>query len=82
MKKELGGHNFSRDDDVMNAVDQFLRDQVGAFYTEEIRLLSDCWTKCVNVGGDYAFDFLKLTPSILGHGLINHPSYVNSRITS
>ena len=23
-----------------------------AFYTEGIRLLHDCWTKCVNVGGD------------------------------
>ena len=34
MNQELGGHNFARDDDVMNAVDHFLRDQNGAFYTE------------------------------------------------
>ena len=53
MKKELGGH-FARDDDVMNAVDPFLSDQNGTFYTEGIRLLHDRWTNCVNVGGDYA----------------------------
>ena len=52
-KKELGGHHFTRDDDVMNAVNHFLRNQNGAFYTEGIHLLHDGWTKCVNVGGDY-----------------------------
>ena len=46
MKKELGGYNFARDDDV----DHFLRDQNGAFYTEGISLPHDRWTKCVNVG--------------------------------
>ena len=45
---------FPGDDDVMNAVDNFLRDQNGVFYTEGIRLIHDRWTKCVNVGGDYA----------------------------
>ena len=30
IKKELGGHHFARDDDVMNALDHFLRDQNGA----------------------------------------------------
>ena len=33
-KKELGGHKFARDDDIMNAVDHFLRDQNGAVFTE------------------------------------------------
>ena len=37
MKKELSGHHFARYDD-MNAVDHFLRDQNGAFYTEGICL--------------------------------------------
>ena len=49
MKNELGGRNFARDDDVVNAVDHFLRVQNGAFYTKEIRLLQDRWTKYVNV---------------------------------
>ena len=53
MKKELGGHPFARYDDVMNAVDHFLRAQNGTVYTEGIRLLHDRWTKCVNAGGDY-----------------------------
>ena len=52
MKKDLGSHHFAIYDDLMNAVDHFLRDQNGATYAEEIRLLHDCWTKCVNVGGD------------------------------
>ena len=43
MKKELDGLYFARDDDVMNAVDHFLRD---AFYTVGIRLLRDRWTTC------------------------------------
>ena len=50
IKKELGVHHLARDDDVMNVVDHFLRDQNGAFYTEGVRLLHDRWTKCVNVG--------------------------------
>ena len=52
MKKEPRGHNFARDD-VINAVDNFLRNQNSTLYTEEIHPLHDCWTKCVNVGGDY-----------------------------
>ena len=38
MKKELGGHHFATYDDGMNAVDHFLRDKNGAFYTEGISL--------------------------------------------
>ena len=53
MKNELGGHYFATDNDVMNAVDHFLRAQNGAFYTEGIRLIHDRLTMCVNVGGDY-----------------------------
>ena len=59
IKKELRGYYFARDDDVMNAVDHFLRDQNGTFYTEGIlRLLHYRWTKCVNVGGDYVEKWL------------------------
>ena len=53
IKKELGGHYFATDDDVMNAADNFLRALNGAFYTEGACLLHDRWTKCVNVGGDF-----------------------------
>ena len=60
MKQQLSGHQFARDDDVMNAVDHFLRDQNGAFYTEGIRLLHDRWTKCVNIGEDYVEKLMHL----------------------
>ena len=46
IKKELSGHHFGRYDDVMNAVDHFR--------------LHDCWTKCVNVEGEYAENLLHL----------------------
>ena len=52
MKKGLGGLHFARGDDVMNAVDHFMNDQNGTFYTEGINLLHDRWTKCVNIGGN------------------------------
>ena len=39
IKKQLGGVNFARDDDVINVVDHFLRDQIGTFYIEGICLL-------------------------------------------
>ena len=45
MKKQLGGYHFARDDS-LSAMDHFIRDQNGAFYTEGIRLLHDYWTKC------------------------------------
>ena len=50
--------HFARDDDVMNAVDHFLRDKNGTFYTEGIRLFHDRWT--VNVGGEYSKKCLHL----------------------
>ena len=64
MKKELRGHHFAWDE-CCGPPSEW---QNGVFYTEEICLLHDCWTKCVNVGGDYvkkmtAFDFLQLTPT-------------------
>ena len=60
MTKELGGYQFPRVDEVMNAVDYFLRDQNGALYTDGIRLLDDRWSKCVNLGGDYVGKWLHL----------------------
>ena len=53
MKKELGCHQFARDDVAINAVFHFLRDQNGTCYTGGLPLLRDRWTKCVNVGEDY-----------------------------
>ena len=52
MEKEIGGHHFARNNNGMNGVNHFLRDQTGALYTEGIRLLHARWTKCVNVEGE------------------------------
>ena len=48
MKKDLSGYHFAKDDDVMNAVDLFLREHNDTFYTEGIPLLHDRWTKYDN----------------------------------
>ena len=55
MKKELGVHNFARDDHVMNAVDHFLGTKI-APSTQKAFI----WTKCINVGGDYVENLLQL----------------------
>ena len=39
MKKERSHHHFARDEDVMNTVDDFLREQNGTFYT--VHLIHD-----------------------------------------
>ena len=53
MKKELSGHYFPSDGDVMNPVRGFLEDQDKIFYVEGMRKLKGRWTKCVNMQGDY-----------------------------
>ena len=53
MKKELSGHHFRTDDDVIQAVNHFLDTQDADFYKDGIRMLHDRWTKCVNLRGDY-----------------------------
>ncbi len=77
MKKKLTGCHFDRHDDVITALHHFLKVQEAGFYKEGMCLLQDHWTECVNVGEDYVLEinvtgFLKVTPSILSHELINH----------
>ena len=49
----------------MYAVDHFLRDQTGGFYSKGIRLLHGRWTKSINVGGDYVDKLFSKTDSYL-----------------
>lgn len=50
-KKEFNGRHFHSDDDI--AVEPFLEVQHINFNQERIHLHHNCWTKCVNVEGDY-----------------------------
>lgn len=52
MKKEFSGHHFDNNDEVIAAVDYFLRVQDTDFYKDVICMLHYCWAKCVNIGGD------------------------------
>ena len=49
LKRELSGRHFDTDDDVIDAVNQFLEDQPPDFYKAGISMLYNRWTKCVDL---------------------------------
>ena len=53
MKEYLRGQNFADDDEVMEAVQSWLKATSKSFFLEGIRKLVDRWTKCVAKQGDY-----------------------------
>ena len=53
LKSFLRGKVFETDNDVMCAVDEFLRGQDSKFYYEGIAKLEERWDKCIRVNGDY-----------------------------
>jgi len=52
MKEHLWGQKFA-DDEVMEAVQSWLKATPESFFLEGIRKLVDRWTKCVAKQGDY-----------------------------
>jgi len=52
MKGHLRGQKFA-DDEVMEAVQSWLKATLKSFFLEGIRKLVDRWTKCVAKQGDY-----------------------------
>jgi hypothetical protein len=53
LKETLGGRRFRCDEDVKNAVHQWLCAQPKTFYYDGIKQLVGCWEKCVENQGDY-----------------------------
>jgi hypothetical protein len=54
MKGHLRGHKLANDDEVMEAVQSWLKATPKSFFLEGIRKLVDMWTECVaKRGGDY-----------------------------
>ena len=53
MKNELRGKHFSDNDDVIDAVNDFLGGQSKSFYKEGIMKLQERWSKCVSMKGSY-----------------------------
>ena len=53
MKEHLRGQKFADDDEVMEAVQSWLKATPKSFLLEGIRKLVDRWTKCVAKRGDY-----------------------------
>lgn len=53
MKLELSGRHFTSNNDVMEAVEQYLQAKETSFYKEGILALHHRWSKCVTIRGDY-----------------------------
>jgi hypothetical protein len=53
MKEHLRGQEFANDNDLMEAVQSWLKATPKSFFLEDIRKLADRWTKCVAKQGDY-----------------------------
>ena len=53
MKEHFRGQKFADDDEVMEAVQSWLKAKPKSFFLEGIRKLVDRWTNCVTKQGDY-----------------------------
>lgn len=53
LKDHLGGMKFDTDDDVKNAVQNWLHIMPETFFSAGIRALPTRWKKCIEVQGDY-----------------------------
>jgi hypothetical protein len=53
MKEHLWGQKFANDNEVMEAVQSWLKKKKKSFFLEDISKLVDRWTKCVVKQGDY-----------------------------
>jgi len=53
MKEHLRGHKFPDDDEVMEAVQNWLKATPKSFFLEGTRKLVDRWTKCAAKQGEY-----------------------------
>ena len=53
IKKFLDGKRFDDDDDLKDAVQQWLTSQAAAFYEEGIQKLVPRYNKCLNSSGKY-----------------------------
>ena len=53
LKEFLGGHHFSIDDEVKQAVLGWFSHTDTSFYAEAFQALVKCWDKCINVAGEY-----------------------------
>jgi len=53
MKEHLRDQKFADDDEVVEAVQSWLKATTKSFFLEGIRKLVERWTKCVAKQGDY-----------------------------
>ena len=53
LKNALRGRLFAADDEVKEAVHDWLRSQPQTFFSNGIKKLTDRWAKCIKKKGDY-----------------------------
>jgi len=53
LKEVMGGKTFRSDEEVRQAVHEWLRSQPKAFFSRGIHALPKCWNTCMERNGDY-----------------------------
>ena len=53
LKEQLRGKHFGSDDEVVNAVEQWINEQERSFFLNGLKKLESRWQKCIDVFGDY-----------------------------
>ena len=53
MKRHLAGRRFTNEDDLVEAVKEWLKSLDVDFFREGVFSLIQRWTKCIQRGGDY-----------------------------
>jgi histone-lysine N-methyltransferase SETMAR len=53
LKEFLGGSRFKSDEEMKDAVKEWLNGLAAEVYGEDIQKLVTCYDKCLNVGGEY-----------------------------
>ena len=53
LKNALSGRRFAADDEVKEAVHDWLRSQPQTFFSNGIKKITDRWSKCIEKKGDY-----------------------------
>ena len=53
LKKDIRGHHFWSNEEVMAAVEEWVGDKDPGFFSSELMALEYCWSKCIILEGNY-----------------------------
>ena len=53
LKKDICGRHFQSNEEVMAAVEEWVRDKDPGFFSSGLMALEHCWSKCIILEGNY-----------------------------